>query len=383
MNQTRSVYRLDVGSKGDGIKGTLSGHDHEIADFYFPLGKANSRARELLKATANWVKAFEKGDETEEGARWRALHEEAARCYEFIFDQAAPTVEECLAKSPADTEIWVHQDDSDLHMPWGLLCTPSDAARATAKPLQPMLWSAKYNVRTQLGQGRSSQRRRERWRFEAVICKQTYAEDLSTLPVASIPLARTIHSISLDPREARRPPDTAPNCFIYVHAHSIRKDDQWELLFRPGGSNDFRREPIEIIRSVVPMGQGLAVLAVLNACKSTNGFGEMGCMLVQQSSNIEIACIATEVDANRPFATEFALELIDLCVQKGESTYAAMKALRMKHYPLSIIYSHYCKADLITDKPLDVFDPLDLDAYRASIEKVNYSYRRQRAGAAP
>jgi hypothetical protein len=381
MNQTRSIYRLVVSSKGDGIKGTLSGHDHEIADFYFPLKKANSRARELLKATAYWVEAFERGHKTE-GARWQALHDEAARCYAFIFNQAATTVEECLAEASADTEIWVQHNDSDLRMPWGLLCTPSDAARASAKPLQPMLWSAKYNVRTQLDQGRSSQRRREPWRFEAVVCKKTYAEDLSTLPIASIPLARTIHSISRDPRETRRPSDTVPNCFIYVHAHSIKEEDQWELLFRPEDSDSFRREPIEIIRSVVPMGNGVAVLAILNACQSTSGFSEMGCMLVQQSSNLEVACIATEVDANRPFATEFGLELIDLCVQKGESTYAAMKALRMKHYPLSIIYSHYCKADLITDKPLDVFDPLDLDAYRASIENINYSYR-QRAGAAP
>lgn len=262
-------------------------------------------------------------------------------------------------------------------MPWGLLCTRRDALVAESEPLQPMLWSAKYNLRTYLYPGRASRHRRAPWGFEVVLCKKTYATDLELLTSEAAPLARNILARSLDHRHRVRAPGAPPNCFVYVHTHSASEGG--ELLFGRG-DGELRCQPIEIVEDMVPMNSGAAVLAVLNACDSARGVESMGPSLVLQGRNIEVACIATEFPAERGFATKFGLEFIDRCVEQGESTYAAMKAMRLKHYPLSIIYSHYCKADLMMDKPLAIFDAGDLDAYRASIENTNYSHWQHGAG---
>lgn len=358
------------------MQGFLEVGDQEIADFHFELGKANHRATRLRKAAAGWEKARRKGSVSKERQRWKELHETAARCFECVFGDAADVVEECLAASPPDSELWVRQQHSGLTVPWGLLCTPSDATVAEASPPQILLWSAKYNLRTTFQHGRSSRKRAEGWRFEPVLCDKTYAADTRGLCPEAVPLARAILARSRNPRLLQGEPELSSNCFLYVHSHASRRGD---LVFRRGrGGGAFKCDPIDIVKGIVPLDSGAAVFAVLNACETAIGFKSAGLSLVTESGTIELACLATEIPLERRFAIEFGLELIDLCVQQGESTYAAMKALRRKHYPLSIAYSHFCKADFVTKGSVPVFHGCDLEAYRASAQAANYSYRQRR-----
>jgi hypothetical protein len=374
----QALIKLNFGPRGDDVQGFLEIGDEELADFHFTLGEANYLAGVLRDAAGAWAEAHQQGNVTK-FSRWTELHEAAARCFECVFGDAVERVEECLADAPPGAELWVRQQHSSLSMPWGLLCTRSDARFAGELPLQILLWSAKYNLRTTLQHGRASRQRTDPWGFEAVVCKETYSADLKQLRPEAVPLAETILERSLDPHDLQRASEAPTNCFVYVHTHSA--SELGDLVFRRSeGSSDYKCQPIEIVKRIVPMSSGAAVLAVLNACDSARGFKSMGPSLVMQGCTIELACIATEFPAEREFATEFALELIDRCVQQGESTYTAMNVLRRKHYPLSIIYSHYCKADLTTGKPLPVFEGCDMDAYRTSIEYANYSYRQ---GAAP
>lgn len=379
MTKQASIYTLHVGPHGDSVRGELEMPDHELADFHFALDRANCLAHKLRSAAATWAEAHQQRNATKQ-VLWRELHETAVDCFERIFGDAARYVEECLAGAPPGAELWVRQQHSSLSMPWGLLCTRRDALLAEKEPLQPMLWAAKYNLRTYLSPGRASRHREAPWGFEVVLCKKTYAADLELLASEAAPLARNILARSLNHRHRVRAPDAPPNCFVYVHTHSASAGG--ELSFEPSdGGSVLRCQPIDIVEDMVPMmNSGAAVLAVLNACDSARGVESMGPSLVLQGRNIEVACIATEFPAERGFATKFGLELIDRCVEQGESTYAAMKALRLKHYPLSIMYSHYCKTDLMMDKPLAIFDAGDLDAYRASIENANYSHRQHGAG---
>lgn len=362
----------------DTVNGALDFAGKEVADFKFGLETANSIARDLREVAANWAEAHEQGDQTQDDL-WQELHGLGARCFEWVFGDAADAVDQCLSRAPPGAELKVRQVDASLSIPWGLLCTPSDAKLARQRPLQLTLWSAKYNVRTNLDHGRAPhQRRMDGWRFEAVVCKKAYAADIERLAPESVPLARSILARSLNPSEPEQAPQAPPNCFIYAHSHSeFEKNEELKLIFElPHGKH--RCQPIELVRRVAPLRNDAAVMAVLNACDSARGVENMGPALIGQS-NFEIACIATEVPADRGFATEFGLELIDRCVQRGESTFSAMKAMRVRHYPLSVIYSHFCKADLMPDAPLAVFEAGDLEAYRASIENANYSYRQRPA----
>lgn len=370
-------YGLIFGTKGKGrsksIPGALRGAQGVVLDFFFTMDDANELAADLRSAAAEWAAAFQDGKPSEP-ARWQELHEEGARCFRVVFNDAADDVAKFLAAAPADADIWVQQQTADLVVPWGLLCSPCDVHRAAERPLAPQLWAAKYNVRTQLEHGRASRLRHSSWGFETVVCKPTYHQDLSKLPNASAPFARSLHARSLHPRQAFREQGAPPNCFIYVHSHT--QDDRGNLVFKPSDTTErtITRKPIEIVQSVVPVRSGGAALAVLNACHSANGFRGMAPALVLESCNIEVACIATEILADRRFATEFGLELIDRCVQQGESPSEAMKVLRRKHYPMSIIYSHYCKADLKIDRPMGVFPEAAVHAYRVSIADANYSF---------
>jgi len=373
MTVQAQTYTLEVGANGDSVSGQFCDATDVRESFCFELAGANKAAKDLRAAAASWAEAFQKEDKTERQC-WEMLHDEAMRCFRFVFGDVSDRIEELLKQAPAHTELWVKQSDSQLEMPWGLLCTESDAQQAAAEPRQPLLWSAKYNLRTSLrqGQGRASNRRNESWGFESVVCSETFNFDIKMLAPEAVCLARNIKMRSLDPRHPQRAKDAPPNCFVYVHAHSESCGD---LLFKPSGDMmEFKRSPIEIVNSIVHPASGGVALAVLNACGSVLGFQNMGPSLVMQSANIEVACIATEIPAERSFAIKFGLELIDRCVQQGESTYAAMRAMRRKHYPLSIIYSHYSLANLTSNKPLTVFDAAEVEEYRKSIEHANYSY---------
>lgn len=373
MTEQPVIYMLDVAPDGDKVRGILYTSSEEIANFEFALERANDLGADLRHAAATWAEARENGSLAEPDL-WQTLHEMASRCFHWIFRDVLWKVEKCLAEAPPGAEIWVRQQTSSLSMPWGLLCTESDAQLTRISPSQPVLWSAKYNLRTRLRHGEANLHRDDRWGFEAVVCKPTYALDSRPLRPEATPLAQAILARSLDHDSPERAPEAPPNCFVYMHAHSASEGR--ELVFKSfDGGIEYCRDPMEILDKITPQDSGVAVLVVLNACESARAFESMGATLAKHSTNIEVACIATEFPVDRGFATEFGLELIDRCVQQGESSYAAMKILRLKHYPLSIIYSHYCKSDLTAGEPVQVFKDCDVAAYRAATEHINYSDR--------
>lgn len=385
MSHRAPTLRLSLGPhERDGVQGVASKLEDDEGrrqTFWFPLLDANNYGVALRTAASDWAELRARGHE-DEPKLWQALLGEAVRCFSFLFKGASPLLVKWIDNALPGTELLVEDNTSLLDFPWGLLCTPSDAGRARVAPTQPLLWAAKYNLRIRPQYGQSSQARNDSWSFEAFVCKPTYAFDMERLPEESAALARTIYERSRDPQLSVLPEAVAPNCFVYIYAHSQIEGSK--LLFkRPTGGRDIDRLPHELFESVVPIEKDVAVFLVLNACESViTGKSIAGCILQQQTRNVEVAWIAAEFAVDRRFAIQFGLELIDRCAQRAESVVSAMKVMRRNHYPMSINYSLFCMADMVTDHPLDVFDARYLDAYRTSIEGVNLSNTRRVARGA-
>jgi len=372
VNERRAPFRLVVspGKGEDAVVGYLEDDKgNTLVEFESSVRETNDQGKKLRKQAREWAASFEKNN-TQQPAQWLQLHECGARCFMSIFGDRADDVQASLAAAGEDIRIWLKQKSSKVLMPWGMLCNPADVPQRGLAPRPHSLWGNKYNLTISLEEcGRSVRRKRDAWSFAPVLCHPTYAQGIKDLSNAAVPLAEMVKSKCLGLPKLDQPARTFSNCFLYVHAHA----EEGELLFERADRSRTKERilPTELIRSLVS-NDGAAV-AVLNACETVQSVMSLGASLMLSSNNREVASIATEIEVHQGFAMQFGLELIDRCVQRGESMIDAMVAMRNKHYPLSIIYSHYCKADSAVDPPLSLVDTAIAEAYRKSTEKINFS----------
>lgn len=360
-------YTLHIGPHGDDARGLLQDPaGNTVARFPFSVNEANRYGMELRAKAQAWANAVADGD-ANHVELWRQLHECGVKCFNFIFRSQRKLVEETLASAVDGARVWVNQTSLKLRMPWGLLCNPQDVDVLDVTPALPLLWGGKYNLTISMDDcGCPSERKSDPWSFAAVLCRPTYQRGIDLLPAAAVPIAKAIRDRSIDPVNLSETRRTLSNCFLYVHSHAEAGD----LAFERVDGKKSRIPLLDLVDSLV-VGGGAAI-AILNACETVNSVCSLGATLAL-SPDKEVASIATEIQVHERFAMEFGLELIDRCVQRGESTIDALMAMRRKHYPLSVVYTHYCMGELTAEPPLDVFDAKSAEAYRLSIVNTNYS----------
>lgn len=352
-----------------GLAGQISKPPHDVMDrFDIDPGEVNKSGESLRDALLEWAAVYSDGDD-DKIKRWHVLVNKAGRGFDSVF-RYSQKISRILQDAPPNLEIVVDQDYPGLKMPWGLLCSPDDVDAAKADPLRPLLWAAKHNLRVVVPVGGMSDLRQAGWRFHPVLCQTTYDKGVRMLPDCATPLAQSIVLRQHNPQVKVKDVGTAPNCFMYIHAHS--QSENGGFVIKREGHSDEVYSGTELLASVLPnkgKDSGAAV-AVLNACATVGPFVNMAEGIVMQN-DYEVACIATEIAVNGGFAMRFGLELIDRCVERGESTMTAMRELRRTHYPMSVIYSHHALADVAVSPPISIFAADHLQAYRASLAQAS------------
>ena len=353
----------------DGIvPGEIYRSGYGTIQFEFPYDAAVAAAAELRKRARDWADKHWDGDAGEVSA-FEDLRQASGDCYTEIFKRAPRPVHDFLAEAEGEVSLIVRQQSPELSIPWGLLSQPG------SEDDPRLFWAAKYNVYVNSLGVQSEDPRPRPWDFASALHDQKFDAVVPELPPAEQSFASVIHTRGTRAERFRptlSPPAERPRyCFIYVYAHG----EDGQLLF--WDSQKLRNVPVcpHNLLENLTLDNGV-VFIILNACDTVQAIDRLAKNLLVPRSSREIACVVTEYPINDSFALRIGLELIDRCVQGGESTLDAMKAVRQRHYPQSIAYALYCKQAFYVDPPLRLLNNDDVvNAYRQAIVRANFSSR--------
>lgn len=368
-NSSTLLFRLVVDKKDKGK--LVGGWDNPTGDglvFSCSVKELNRRGRKLRKKAREWAAEFEDEDSTEP-ERWCELHQYAAECFEYLFRDVWEEVSRALTEEKGDVAIKVLLFTPSVIFPWGLLCNPADVpTTGMSKNRPPALWGSKYNLTVAQQYVNSSiAEHQSDWSFIPIVCQTTFAQQTRVLANDERKLADLIQTRRVDPVATDVQLDSSSQCFFYIYSHG--GNGQIELVSNQGVRRS--HSPLDIVsRWVKPGGRAVAVMNACDTVKSTRNMGET---LMLASYPREVASISTEFEIQDHFAMRFGLELVDRCVQLGESTVDAMKIMRKRHYPMSIVYSLYCLKAFALKQPLSLLDSENSHNYREAIKNVNFS----------
>jgi len=353
------------------VSGLLQIGTDVVLRFNFSRDDANERCRRLRQAAREWVDSVSY-DVAKEDERWKQLNECSVTLFKFIFAIDLPRAQRIFQSARKNARILILQNIVELEVPWGMLCSPDDLHSSISENRSPVFWGAKYDLQVSLtSSGNPSGRREDEWYFSPLLCRPTFQDNVKALPEQAVVLAASINQRSLDPLNTiPEKAESQPNCFFFVHSHADTVDGMLEFQNEDGQGHYL--DLLDLLLHGPFVSDGVLV-AVINGCETVENAWKMGRSLAFSMGNFETATIVTEVPVSNKFAINFGLELVDRCVQKGQSTVTAVTEMRQKHYPLSIIYAHYCLAELIVKPPISLIDDAAAEAYRSGIEGVNYS----------
>lgn len=363
-------FRLNIGVCGRNglVYGDFYRSGYPAIEFGFPPDAVLTAAAELRRCARDWADKHWEGNAGAASA-FEDLLQTSGHCFSEIFKHARRSVPDFLASAEGEVSLIVRQQSPEFSIPWGLLSRPN--SEGDPRPF----WAVKYNVHVNALGSQCGDPRPQPWVFASAFHDQVFANVFEALQAPEQSFARAIHDRKILAENFHaspsRPDGRSRCCFIYIHAHG----ESGQLVFvdsKTGGK--LKVQPHNLLEALTQQ-DGVAFI-VLNACNTVESVAELARNLLAPISDREIACIATEYPIDNEFAMRMGLEIIDRCVQDGESTLDAMKAVRRRHYPQSIAYALFCKQAFVVDPTQRLPDNDEVVlSYRRYIEKANFSTR--------
>lgn len=360
---TDFVLWVGLPDKDEMVSGELC-RGKDIVEFRFSEGAVKECADALRRDAREWAAKCKPKYETRKEA-FQKLRESSLECFTEIFKHAARSIPDFLAQAEGDANLVVRQQSTRLRIPWSLLSDPNGSDDSAP------FWGIKYNVYIYALGPQGNDPSPQPWAFGSAFHDDVFFQAKMALKPVEQSFAEAVHARRTLVEKFRprvSPPADAPRCcFVYVHAHGEKGD----LVFAPDGNRVAKVRPDRLLDAFIQR-DGVAIL-MLNACNTTESLSNLAESLMAPRTNREVACIVTEYPVDNEFAMRVGLELIDRCVQLGESTVEAMKAIRRRHQPSSIVYELYCKSALTVVPTHRLLDDSTANEYRSSIKDTNFS----------